>query len=76
MRANHLDAMQNVAMRRQTLIALALLGGAARASTFVLVALYLQQALHMAPRLAGLAMVLLTAPLARCDQKLLSNAFQ
>jgi EmrB/QacA subfamily drug resistance transporter len=38
-------------------VALALLGGAARASTFVLVALYLQQALHMAPRLAGLAMV-------------------
>jgi EmrB/QacA subfamily drug resistance transporter len=38
-------------------VALALLGGAARASTFVLVALYLQQALHMAPRQAGLAMV-------------------
>jgi MFS family permease len=40
-----------------TSVALALLGGAARASTFVLVALYLQQALHMAPRQAGLAMV-------------------
>ena len=38
-------------------VALALLGGAARASTFVLVALYLQQALDMAPRQAGLAMV-------------------
>ena len=38
-------------------VLLALLGGAARASTFVLVALYLQQALHLAPRQAGLAMV-------------------
>ena len=38
-------------------VALALLGGAARASSFVLVALYLQQALHLAPRQAGLAMV-------------------
>ena len=38
-------------------VALAVLGGAARASTFVLVALYLQQALHMAPQQAGLAMV-------------------
>jgi EmrB/QacA subfamily drug resistance transporter len=38
-------------------VALALLGGAARASTFVLVALYLQQALAMAPQQAGLAMV-------------------
>lgn len=37
--------------------ALAVLGGAARASTFVLVALYLQQAMTMAPREAGLAMV-------------------
>lgn len=36
---------------------LAVLGGAARASTFVLVALYLQQALTMAPQQAGLAMV-------------------
>jgi hypothetical protein len=36
---------------------LAVFGGAARASTFVLVALYLQQALGMAPRQAGLAMV-------------------
>ncbi|WP_324651693.1 MFS transporter [Georgenia sp. H159] len=38
-------------------VALAVLGGAARASTFVLIALYLQQALHMAPQTAGLAMV-------------------
>ncbi|MEP9363028.1 MFS transporter [Nocardioides sp. CN2-186] len=38
-------------------VALAVLGGAARASTFVLVALYLQQALHMAPQQAGLAML-------------------
>ena len=38
-------------------VALAVLGGAARASTFVLVALYLQQALGMAPGEAGLAMV-------------------
>jgi predicted MFS family arabinose efflux permease len=38
-------------------VGLAVFGGAARASTFVLVALYLQQALRMAPREAGLAMV-------------------
>lgn len=38
-------------------VAIAILGGAARASTFVLVALYLKQALGMAPRQAGLAMV-------------------
>ena len=38
-------------------VGLAVLGGAARASTFVLVALYLQQALDMAPQQAGLAMV-------------------
>ena len=38
-------------------VGLAILGGAARASTFVLVALYLQQALAMAPEKAGLAMV-------------------
>ncbi len=38
-------------------VGLALLGGGARASTFVLVALYLQQALAMAPQQAGLAMV-------------------
>jgi predicted MFS family arabinose efflux permease len=37
--------------------ALALLGGATRASTFVLVALYFQQALAMSPGQAGLAMV-------------------
>ena len=38
-------------------VALAVMGGAARASTFVLVALYLQLALDMTPRQAGLAMV-------------------
>ena len=38
-------------------VALALLGGGVRASTFVLVALYLQQALTMSPQQAGLAMV-------------------
>jgi hypothetical protein len=38
-------------------VGLAVLGGAARASTFVLVALYLQQALLMDPQHAGLAMV-------------------
>lgn len=38
-------------------VGLALFGGAARASTFVLVALYLQQALRMAPQQAGMAMV-------------------
>ena len=38
-------------------VAAGVLGGAARASTFVLVALYLQQALLMAPQVAGLAMV-------------------
>ena len=38
-------------------VALAVFGGAARASAFVLVALDLQQALAMAPQQAGLAMV-------------------
>jgi len=38
-------------------VGLALFGGAARASTFVLVALYLQQGLRMAPQQAGMAMV-------------------
>ena len=38
-------------------VGLAVLGGAARASTFVLIALFLQQALAMAPERAGLAMV-------------------
>ncbi|MGN6753777.1 MAG: MFS transporter [Intrasporangium sp.] len=38
-------------------VALAVLGGAARASTFVLIALYLQKALTMTPEHAGLAMV-------------------
>ncbi|HSK34747.1 MAG TPA: MFS transporter, partial [Propionicimonas sp.] len=42
-------------LRRSTV--LALLGGASRASTFVLVALSLQQVLAMAPEQAGLAMV-------------------
>jgi EmrB/QacA subfamily drug resistance transporter len=37
-------------------VAAALMGGGARASTFVLAALYLQQALEMAPMRAGLAM--------------------
>ena len=36
---------------------LAVLGGAARGSTFVLIALFLQQGLRMAPQTAGLAMV-------------------
>jgi hypothetical protein len=38
-------------------IVVGLLGGAARASTFFLVALYLQQVLLMGPRVAGLAML-------------------
>ena len=38
-------------------VGLAVLGGAARASTFVLVALYFQNALAMSPQHAGLAMV-------------------
>jgi EmrB/QacA subfamily drug resistance transporter len=38
-------------------VGLAVLGGAARASTFVLIALYLQKALSMSPEHAGLAMV-------------------
>lgn len=38
-------------------VTLAVLGGAARASTFVLIALYLQQGLHLPPGVAGLAMV-------------------
>ncbi len=38
-------------------VGLAVLGGATRASTFVLVALFLQQGLGMAPQRAGLAMV-------------------
>jgi hypothetical protein len=37
--------------------AVALLGGASRASTFVLVALYFQQVLAMSPEQAGFAMV-------------------
>jgi EmrB/QacA subfamily drug resistance transporter len=50
-----LDLFRSRTMR--TGMTLAVLGGAARASTFVLVALYLQQALQMAPQRAGLAMV-------------------
>ena len=38
-------------------VGLAVLGGAARASTFVLIALYLQQALALSPERTGLAMV-------------------
>lgn len=38
-------------------VALAVLGGGTRASTFVLIALFLQQALRMEPEVAGLAMV-------------------
>jgi MFS family permease len=38
-------------------VALAVFGGAARASTFVLIALYLQQAFAMEPQQAGFAMV-------------------
>ena len=38
-------------------VLLGVLGGAARASTFVLVALYLQQAVSLAPQVAGLAML-------------------
>jgi EmrB/QacA subfamily drug resistance transporter len=55
-----LDLFRNRTL--STGVTLAVLGGAARASTFVLVALYLQQALAMAPQQAGLAM--LPAPLA------------
>jgi EmrB/QacA subfamily drug resistance transporter len=38
-------------------VGLAVLGGAARASTFVLIGLYLQQALTMSPERGGMAMV-------------------
>lgn len=38
-------------------VALGVLGGAARAATFVLIALYLQQALLLEPQAAGLAML-------------------
>jgi len=50
-----LELFRSHALRRGT--ALALLGGATRASTFVLVALYLQQVLAMSPEQAGFAMV-------------------
>ena len=50
-----LELLRSRLMR--TGLALAVFGGAARASAFVLVALYLQQALAMAPQRAGMAMV-------------------
>ena len=50
-----LELLRSRVMR--TGLALAVFGGAARASAFVLVALYLQQALAMAPQRAGMAMV-------------------
>jgi EmrB/QacA subfamily drug resistance transporter len=50
-----LDLFENRVV--STGIGLAVLGGSARASTFVLVALYLQQALGLDPQHAGLAMV-------------------
>ena len=43
-------------MTRRSIV-LALLGGATRGSTFVLIALYFQQVLAMAPQQAGMAMV-------------------
>lgn len=55
------DPLVPLALFRSRLLrtgtALALLGGASRASTFVLVALYLQQVLAMSPQQAGIAMV-------------------
>lgn len=50
-----LELFRSPALRRGTVVAL--LGGATRASTFVLVALYFQQVLAMSPQQAGLAMV-------------------
>lgn len=50
-----LQLFRSRTLRRGTVVAL--LGGASRASTFVLVALYFQQALTMSPQQAGLAMV-------------------
>lgn len=50
-----LELFRSHALRTGT--ALALLGGATRASTFVLVALYFQQVLAMSPEQAGFAMV-------------------
>lgn len=50
-----LELFRSRALRTGT--ALALLGGATRASTFVLVALYFQQVLAMSPEQAGFAMV-------------------
>lgn len=50
-----LELFRSRTLRRGTVVAL--LGGAARASTFVLVALYFQQVLAMSPQQAGLAMV-------------------
>jgi EmrB/QacA subfamily drug resistance transporter len=50
-----LDLFRSPTLRVGTLVAL--LGGASRASTFVLVALYFQQVLALSPQHAGLAMV-------------------
>ena len=50
-----LDLFRSRLLRRGT--AVALLGGATRGSTFVLVALYFQQVLAMSPQQAGFAMV-------------------
>lgn len=50
-----LELFRSHVLRRGTV--LALLGGATRASTFVLVALYFQQVLAMSPEQAGFAMV-------------------
>ena len=50
-----LELFRSRLLRRGTLVAL--LGGASRASTFVLVALYFQQVLAMSPEQAGFAMV-------------------
>ena len=50
-----LELFRSRLLRRGTVVAL--LGGASRASTFVLVALYFQQVLAMSPEQAGFAMV-------------------
>jgi EmrB/QacA subfamily drug resistance transporter len=50
-----LDLFRSRLLRRGTIVAL--LGGASRGSTFVLVALYFQQVLAMSPEQAGFAMV-------------------
>ena len=50
-----LELFRSGLLRRGTIVAL--LGGASRASTFVLVALYFQQVLALSPAQAGIAMV-------------------